>query len=234
MPSQPPTGSTVDPADYPDLPLPPINSFVSSKDAMKGAEDTSYLGRLTPEEAKQLVTKSVTVTRWTDMMADYVANDSRFGYESKAEFFRHAIEMLLEYYRDNKAFLKEHDGFANDILRRQHQMRLDAERARIRTEFRDNVTRFDDEIDSARTIGDYEYIADRLQKYREMLLNCESETQKRLLREILAGSVATRSAVVAFYQWVHSQYRAPVDKFDEAWKELATTWADFYQQMQVT
>jgi len=230
MPEKPPTNDVT--GDFPQgaLPVPPISTFTSANDVMRGAEDTSYLGRLTEAEAKQLVTRSVTLTRWTDMLIDLLAQDSRFGYESKAEVMRHAIEMLVDYYRDNKAFLAEHQGFASDVIRRQHDMRNDAERARIRTEFRENITRFDDEIDTSRQIGDYEHVAHRLSSYREMLRTCESETQRRLLREVLAGSIATRSAVIAFYKWTHETYRAPVDHWDAAWPELAEAWARFYEE----
>lgn len=213
------------------VPVPPVKVMVTQDVVMDAAEDTSYLGRLTEEEAKQLITRSVTLTRFTDMILDLIANDSRFGYESKAEVMRHAIEMLIGYYEDNRAFLSEHQGFASDILRRQHELRLDAERARIRQDFRENITAHDDEIDRSREISDYEHIARRLASYREMLRTCESETQRQVLRETLAGSIATRSAVIAFYRWAHDPHRVPANVWDDSWMELSEGWARFYEEM---
>ena len=217
--------------DFPTLPpAPPINSFLASAEVMKGAEDMTYLGRLTEAESKQLVTRSITMTRWTDMMSDNIANDYlRFGYESKAEFWRHGIEMLIAYLVETRVISAKHDGFMSDIAREQHALRLDAERARIRTELRTNITAFDDEMDAARTHSDHAYIADRLKKYRDLLATCNSETQRRQLREILAGSIATRSAVAALHQWVHQPYRPPMSEFEESWVGLADNWAEFFR-----
>lgn len=211
-----------------DIPVPPIRTFVGQDEVMAAAEDTSYLSRLTENEAKQLVTRSVTMTRYTDMVLDMVAQDSRFGYESKAEVMRHAIELLIGYYTDNKALLAENQGFANDVLRRQHELRLDAERARVRNEFRENITTHDDELDHSRKISDWAHVAHRLTRYREMLRTCESETQRQGLREILEGSVSTRGAVIDFYHWTHDENRAPTSAWDDDWPALAEMWAEFY------
>lgn len=201
------------------------------QDVMEGAEDTSYLGRLTENEAKQLVTRSVTLTRFTDMILDLIANDSRFGYESKAEVMRHAIELLIGYYTDNKALLAENQGFANDVLRRQHELRLDAERARVRQDFRENIGAHDDELDRSREISDWAHIAHRLTRYREMLRTCESETQRQGLREILASSAATRASVIAFYAWTHDANRVPSSAWDDDWPKLSELWAAFYAEV---
>lgn len=212
------------------VPTPPIRTMIAQDVVMDGAEDTSYLGRPADDE-KNLTTKSVTITRHTDMVLDLIANDSRFGYESKAEVIRHAIEMLVGYYEENKAFLREHQNFASDILRQQHELRLDAERAKIRQDFRENITAHDDELDRSREIGDWAHVAHRLARWREMLRTCESETQRQVLRETLAGSLATRSAVIAFYRWVHDPHRVPANVWDDSWTELSEGWARFYEEM---
>ncbi len=212
-------------------PTPPISSLVGPE-AMKGSEDTSYLGTLTEADAKQLVNRHFSLTRLTDMLVHEVANDRRFGYGSVSEVIRHAIEMLMLYYVDNRFLLEEHHGFANDILRQQHELRLDSERAKIRLEFSDNVKILDKEMDAARQIGDWEFIGKRLEKYATMLENCESETQRRLLREILLASVATRSSAIAFYRWLNSEFRVPIDNWNDNWPALAERWNDWYNDME--
>ena len=211
-------------------PISPISSMVGS-DSMKGSEDTSYLGTLTEADAQQLVNRHFSVTRLTDMLVHMVANDRRFGYGSVSEVIRHAVEMLMLYYVDNRFLLEEHHGFANDILRQQHELRLDSERAKIRLEFADNVKILDKEMDAARQIGDWEFIGRRLGKYATMLENCESETQMRLLREILAASVATRSSAVAFYRWINAEFRVPIDNWNDEWPALAGRWNDWYNDL---
>lgn len=213
---------------------PGMMSTLLGPDIMRGAEDNSYLGKLTEAEAKQVVSRHFSVTRLTDMLIHEVANDQRFGYESVSEVIRHAVELFLQYLQENKMFLAEHQGFANDILRRQHEMRLDAERAKIRLEFSDSIQVLDKEMDMARQIGDWEFIGKRLEKYTDMLENCESETQRRLLREVLAESVATKAAVIGFYRWVNSEYRVPVDNWSEGWPELASRWHTWYSDWETT
>lgn len=225
-------GDVTDEFDMSDVPVPPIATFVSSDSAMKGAEHAGYLGKISEAEARQYVTRSVLITGQTDIELNHLADDPRFGYESKAHVIRHAIEMLIKYFDENKAFLPEHQGIISDITRRQHELRSDAERAKIRNEFRDNIGTFDDEMDSSRNISDYEHIAHRLTEYREMLRGCTFETQRRLLREVLAGSVATRQAVQSFYKWTHEPYRVPTDNWKEEWVELSESWSRFFQEMQ--
>ena len=219
-----------DDKETPGPPMPPISSLVGA-DSMKGAEDTSYLGTLTEADAKQLVNRHFSVTRLTDMIVHEVANDRRFGYSSVSEVIRHAVEMLMLYYVENRLLLEEHHGFANDILRQQHELRLDAERAKIRLEFADNVKVLDKEMDAARQIGDWEFIGRRLEKYATMLENCESETQRRLLREILSASVATRSSALAFYRWINTEFRVPIDNWNEQWPAFAERWNDWYNDL---
>ena len=214
----------------PDIPTPPISSLVGS-DSMKGSEDTSYLGTLTEADAKQLVNRHFSVTRLTDMLTHEVANDRRFGYGSVSEVIRHAVEMLMLYYVDNSYLLEEHHGFATDILRQQHELRLDSERAKIRLEFADNVKILDKEMDAARQMGDWEFIGKRLEKYTTMLDNCESETQRRLLREILSASVATRSSALAFYRWINTEFRVPIDNWNDDWPALAERGNDWYNDL---
>jgi len=215
------------------LPTPSISGMTGTA-AVKGAERTSYLGRLTEADAKSLVNRHFTVTRLTDMLVHEIANDIRFGYESVSEVIRHAVELLIEYYTENQMILAEHQGFANDIIRQQHEARLDAERAKIRQEFTDNIKVFDSELDVSRRLSDWSAVRRRLMKYRDMLENCESETQKRMLREILAESIATRSAVVAFYKWISSDYRVPIDSWSDDWPELADQWLSWYHDWGTT
>ncbi len=219
--------------DTSSIPVPPLKDFVLALDAMKSAEKKTYLGKLTEGEAKQTLRKTIVLTGLTDLIVSLIVDETNSGYTVKSDFYRHAVEMLISYYIENNMIsLGEQQGFVLDGMNKQHELRLDAERARIRNEFRDNITMMDDELDSSRMIGDYEHIAHRLTKYRQMLRTCESETQRRLLREVLANSVATKSAVIAFYSWTHSQYRTPVDNWDDEWVELSENWSRFYEDMQ--
>ncbi len=222
-----------DPEDSPTpaMPTPPISSLIGS-DAMKGAEASSYLGSLTEADAKQLVNRHFSLSRLTDMIVHGVANDRRFGYGSVSEVYRHGVEMLMLYFVENELLLAEHKGFATDVLRQQHELRLDAERAKIRLEFADSIKVLDKEMDAARQIGDWEFIGKRLEKYASMLENCESETQRRLLREILSASVATRSGAIAFYRWTNSEFRTPVDNWNEEWVALADRWNQWYNELE--
>ncbi len=219
------------PDGSPSMPTPPISSLIGSE-AMKGAEDTSYLGTLTEADAKQLVNRHFSLSRLTDMIVHEVANDRRFGYSSVSEVIRHAVEMLMLYYMENKLFLAEHQGFATDVLRQQHELRLDAERAKIRLEFADNIKVLDKEMDAARQIGDWEFIGKRLGKYTAMLENCESETQRRLLREILSASIATRSGAIAFYRWTNSELRVPIEGWKDDWTDLSERWNQWYNELE--
>lgn len=215
----------------PDMPMPPIDTMISAAEAMKGAEDTSYLGTLTEADAKALVNRHFSLNRLTDMIVHNLANDQRFTYDSVAAVYRHAIELLVLYYTENKFLLAEHQGFANDIVRTTHELRLDAERAKIRLEFADNIKVLDKEIDAARQIGDWEFIGRRMEKYATMLESCESETQRRMLREILSASVAMRSATIAFYRWINAEFRVPVDNWNDEWVELAERWNQWYNEV---
>lgn len=212
-------------------PIPPPLSLLAS-DILAGAESNTYLGNITEADAHHLVKRNFALTDQTDMVVADIVNDNRFPYESVSAFYRHAIELLTLYYVEHKYILDKYQGFASDILRQQHELRLDAERARIRGEFSDNIKVLDKEMDAARQIGDWEFMGKRLKKYATMLESCESETQRRLLREILAASVATRSAAIAFYRWLNSEFRVPVDNWDDEWGTLAERWFNWYNEFE--
>lgn len=216
--------------DLSGLPVPGLKSFVSADDVMKGAEDTSYLGMLTDAEAKKLVRRSFTITKGTDMLLGEVANDRRFGYSSVSEVVRHFVELGLQYYKNHKAFLAKHDNFANDVLRQQAEMRLDAERARRRKELQENIALFEAELEKARMTGDFPYIAARFEYWDDMLSRAESETQSRLLREVLLSSLEHRASAAAFYQWTHARYRAPHIKWQQEWVKLSEDWMAMYEE----
>lgn len=215
-----------------DLPVPPINTFLSGDDVMKEAEDRSYLGRLTENEAKQYVTRSVLVPYETDMLLGMLAEDDRFDYDSKAEVIRHAIQMLVTYYKDNKGFIEANRGLASDIVRKQNAIRYNAQRARARNQLRDDIMAFDDEMDRARSLNDFIHIAKQLTNYQDFLRESNTETQKQLFRDTLAGSMATQSAVAAFHKWTHDPYRIPTDVWEDEWVRLSEDWSKWYQDQQ--
>lgn len=219
--------------------LPPARTFatpqgVAGRPSLH-AEDTTYLGRLTEAEAKQLIKRNFAVTRLTDMLMHEIVNSQALGYDgSISDFVRHAVELLLDYYLSMNQFPADAAGFASDIMRRQHELRLDMERAKLRMELVDMMRVFDTEIDRARVTNDMIYIARRLEKYKDMIDNCESEVQRQQVREVLTESIATRNAVQAFHQWAHSRYRIDVGQWDDNWPDLATQWAEWYDDVTPT
>jgi hypothetical protein len=205
--------------------------FVTPLEVMRGAEQNTYLGHYSQSEAKELVNRHFSVTKGTDYLIHLLAHDIRFGYDGKVSaVVRHAVELLLQYYTENHSLLGAHGGFASEILRTQHEMRLAAHRAKMRKEFRENISVFDEEMMEAVKIGDFAYIAHRLTAYSAMLRGCESIAQKNALIETLARSVATRTAVSAFYDWVMSPAAVRPPEWNEVeWHKLAVTWQRFYE-----
>jgi hypothetical protein len=206
--------------------------LLDATQVMANAEVRTYLGNLTETDAKALVSRHFMVSRLTDMQMNLLVNDPRLGYDgTTASLVRHAVEMLLDYYVRTEAF-GEHQGFASDITRQQHEARLDAERARLRAEFASNIRVFDKELDVARQLGDFAYIGKRLEKYLEMLESCQTETERRQVREILAESVATRSAALSFNRWCYDKDRVSVDEWRDFWYDLSDRWVQWYQDWQ--
>ena len=215
------------------LPVPALRLFFTPESVMgrqgKTVEDTGYLGKLTEAEAKQLVNRHFTLTRHTDTLLQEIANDRKYGYDSYSEVVRHAVELLVDYCREHNTF-GEHQGFANDVLRRQHEMRLDAERARIRLEFSENIRTFDKELTASVHTSDFAAIGRRLRAYLDMINSCDSESQKRQFKEAFADSIATRTAVLAFWRWTHSKDRVDIGEWDPEWPSLAEKWGDWYRE----
>ena len=206
-----------------------LNAMVSATDAMKGAVNNTYLGNFTEQDAKGNVSRTVQVTGWQDIMMNEIVQDSRFGYSgTKAQFIRHAIELLITYYQDNGMIPEERMGMFGDMLRAARMIRRDAEQARIRTNLSEDIKTHDRAMDTARTTGDWEYIAGRLEAYMEAIESCENEAQRRLLRGVFAESIATRTAVTAFNRWLNDPGRVANEHFP-GWKDV---WADIGEQWQ--
>lgn len=224
------TGPTV-----PAVPPPTIhlNALVSAADAMKGAVNNTYLGNFTEGDAKGHVSRTVQVTQWQDMMMNEIAQDSRFGYNgSKAQFIRHAIELLITYYQEKGMVAEERRGLFADLLRAGRMMREDAEREKIRADFTDNIRAHDRTMETARLTGDWQNIARRLTRYLDAIESCEDEAQRKILRGVFAESIATRTAVTAFNRWINDPGRAPdsaIPGWSDKWPALAEQWREFYQ-----
>lgn len=214
------------------LPTPALRLFFTANAVMgragKTVEQSGYLGKLTEAEAKQLTNRHFSLTRHTDMLLQEIANDRKYGYDSYSEVVRHAVELLVDYCIDHNTF-GEHHGYASDAVRRQAIMREDAERARIRLEFSENIRTFDKELVADVHTSDFAAIGKRLRKYLDMVNACESESQKRQFKEAFADSVATRTAVIAFYKWANSKDRVDVGEWDPGWPQLAEQWGDWYR-----
>lgn len=210
-----------------------LNALVSASDAMKGAVNNTYLGNFTEGDAKGHVSRTVQVTQWQDMMMNELAQDSRFGYNgSKAQFIRHAIELLITYYQEKGMTPEEQRGLFGDLLRAGKMLREDAERERIRADFTDNIRAHDRTMETARLTGDWQNIARRLTRYMDAIESCEDEAQRKILRGVFAESIATRTAVTAFNRWINDPGRAPdehVQGWDDQWPALAEQWREFYQ-----
>jgi Arc/MetJ-type ribon-helix-helix transcriptional regulator len=204
-------------------------------EVMEHAENTTYLGALTESEVRNTVNRTVRLTRYTDAILQEMANDNRFGYQgSVSNIIRHAVEMLIKYFAEQKMMPGHIEGFVNDALRIQHEARLDADRARIRREFVENIAQHEAELDQARRIGDWEAIGRRLKRYTEMLDSCESEAQRKMLRSVLAESIPTRSAALAFAKWISDPHRVPTEEWDPDWPRLAEEWREWYLDLETT
>lgn len=216
-----------------ELPKPALRLFFTSEAVMgrpkKSVEQSGYLGKLTEAESKTLTNRHFSLTRYTDTLLQEIANDRKYGYDSYSEVIRHAVELLVDYCIEHNTF-GEHQGYASDAVRQQHEMRLDAERARIRLAFTENIRTFDKELVAAVHVADFAAIGSRLQKYLDMINSCESESQKRQFKEAFADSVATRSAVIAFWNWTHSPDKVDIGEWDPGWPLLAEKWADWYRE----
>lgn len=194
------------------------------------AENMQFLKHLTEEEQKRgLVKRYVAITPLTDWQIHELTNSQRHGYNgSVSEFIRHAIEMLIMYYIETGQFPRGNEAFAADIMRQQHTLRQDMQRAQLRMELITAIKVFDKEMEVARRTNDMAYIADRLTKYKNMLDNCPSEAQRQQVRGVLLDSLATRAAVQAFHKWTHQRYRFDVGGWDEGWVDLSDQWAEWY------
>mgnify|MGYP001582944108 CR=1 FL=1 len=213
--------------------MPPMRTFASPQVVMgrpnRKAEDNVYLARLTESETKGLISKSVAVTKLTDIQMHELVNSHSHGYEgSISDFIRHAIELLIMYYIETGQYPTDTIGFASDIMRQQHSLRLDMEREKLRLELITAIKVFDKGMELARRTNDMAYIADRLTKYKDLLDNCPSEAQRQQVRGVLLESVATRSAVQAFHKWTHNRYRIDVGEWQEEWQELSEQWSDWF------
>lgn len=226
-------GPNEDPNENPpDFPVPnvPINTMLDASDVMKGAERKSYLGTLTDTDAKSTVNRNFQLDYRTDLIVHEVSNDRRFGYDSIAHVLRHATAMLMDYYAETDLFKDEYQGFATETLRKLHELRLDAERGKMRLAFADDVKVGDKETHIAMQCGDWEFIGNRLKKYTALLETCESESQRREIRGVLAQSVALKSATIAFYRYLNTEFRTPTTNWDDNWPELVERWYDMYAE----
>lgn len=218
------------------VPSMPLRVFATPKGVAgqpaKRAEDTTFLGRLTDrEENEATVSRSVVLTAHDDRLLHEIANETqRFGYASKADIIRHAVELLLEYYAETKAF-GDNNGFATETLAMQYRIRRDAALTRMRAELTQDMKTFDQQMDVNRQVGDWEAVAHRLQEYSDMLDSCESETQARQLREFFAESMATRTAALALYRWASEPGRdLATPNWNPKWRDLASAWVDWYHE----
>lgn len=218
-------------------PLPPsamvnLNAMVSAIDAMQGGVNNTYLGNFTEQDAKGNVSRTVQVTGWQDIMMNEIVQDSRFGYSgTKAQFIRHAIELLITYYQESGMIAEERQGMFGDMLRAARMMREDAERERIRTDFTENIKAHDRSMETARMTGDWGHIAARLERYMNAIESCENEAQRRILRGVFAESVATRTAVTAFNRWLNDSSALPKEHFPgwkEVWGDIGGQWDEWY------
>jgi hypothetical protein len=209
-----------------------LNAMVSAIDAMKGGVNNTYLGNFTEQDAKGNVSRTVQVTGWQDIMMNEIVQDSRFGYSgTKAQFIRHAIELLITYYQESGMIAEERQGMFGDMLRAARMMREDAERERIRTDFTENIKAHDRSMETARMTGDWGHIAGRLERYMNAIESCENEAQRRILRGVFAESVATRTAVTAFNRWLNDSSALPKEHFPgwkEVWGDIGEAWNDWY------
>lgn len=198
--------------------------------AGREAENTQFLKHLTEEEQKRgLVKRHVAITPLTDWQIHEIVNSQSHGYNgSVSEFMRHAIEMLIMYYVETGQFPPANIGFATDIMRQQHSLRLDMEREKLRLELITAIKVFDKGMDMARRTNDMAYIAKKLRDYKDMLDNCPSEAQRQQVRGVLLDSLATRAAVQVFHKWTHERYRFNVGEWDDSWVDLSDQWADWY------
>ena len=194
------------------------------------AENTGFLAHLSRDEIKHgLVKRHVAITNETDWAVHEIVNSKEHGYEgSLANFIRHAIEQLLDYYKETGQFPPASSGFATDIMNRQRMLRLDMERERLRLELVTTIKVFDKGIEMARRTNDMVAIADRLTTYKELLDNCPSEAQRQQVRGVLLESVATRAAVLAFHRWTHTRYRLMVGEWKDEWVGMSEEWHDWY------
>lgn len=222
------------PVPPPAPPMMNLNALVSATEAMAGAVNNTYLGNFTEGDAKGNVSRSLQVTQWQDIMMNEIAQDSRFGYNgSKSQLMRHAIELLINYYQEKGMIAEERRGLFADLLRAGRMLREDAERARIRADFTDNIRTHDRTMDMARLTGDWQAIAHRLERYTDAVETCEDEAQRKILRGVFGESVATRTAVTAFNRWINDPGRASnehVTGWKDSWPVLAEQWREFYNE----
>jgi len=209
-----------------------LNTLVAAQDAMVGAVNNTYLGNFHESDAKGNVSRTVQVTGWQDIMMNEIVQDSRFGYSgTKAQFIRHAIELLITYYQEQGMVPEERQGMFGDFLRAARMMREDAEREKIRADFTDSIRTHDRAMDTARLTADWAHVASRLRAYMDAIESCESEAQRRILRGVFAESVATRTAVSEFSRWLNDSGRpdkAFVEGWQDTWPDLGQMWQDWY------
>jgi Arc/MetJ-type ribon-helix-helix transcriptional regulator len=217
--------------------LPPTRLFATAREVAgrpgRRAEISVHLSKLNDNDAKQgLVNKHVSITKQTDARIHEVVNWTPSGYDSVSDFIRHAIELLVDYYRETKQYPADQLAFAEESILQQHSLSDAVAHAKARQELIDSMRILDQQMEHALDNNDMNHIGKELHRYKVIIDNCDTEVQREAIRAILRSSIATRSCAQSFYKWTHNRYRMDIGHWDDEWPSLSEEWAEFYDESQ--
>ena len=190
-----------------DAPTPRI--MVSyGEDAIRRAQE----GILADAEARQLVTTTFSLSKMESASIDLVVGSPHTDYNCRGDFIRHAIVELLRRWAESGF----PDQYVDDMIAHIRTMRNAAHRQRVRHEFAEALTSYEQSLTAGAETGDWQLVLGTLRTLQGFVDRTPDAYWREHLRRVVSQNPAVQHAISALYEASRVEDKLVEDA--EAWE----------------
>jgi len=165
---------------------------------LEGGHLNRAWGQLTDEQSRNSVNTSLNVYRDILAAIDRIVSDPRCGYETRAQFWRHAAMVLLLMWIEGGYG----DTFVSDVVLQAKAMREATRTIEVRHSFSGTIESYETNLSLAIEDDNYDYIVAILDEVNSYVERTDDPYWKHHMRRLVANNPIVARAISALYdQW---------------------------------
>jgi Arc/MetJ-type ribon-helix-helix transcriptional regulator len=177
-----------------------------------GALQHQYQGTLSEREARRLLTTTIRVDADVLTIVDEIVGNPATEYQSRGDFVRHAIMMLLNDWME-AGFPRE---YISDVINRVRAEKMNASRLRMRQEFSDILAVYEQSLSGGSEVGDWNLVLETLGRLQGYVDRTDETYWREHLRKTIAQSTVVQHTISSLYE--ASRERKDLKEPGEYWQ----------------